>query len=105
VAQQMPPGPPVAPPPAPPRRSFFDDFRGRTWWELVLILLPVGLLPIGGLLGGACAGAGLAVNLWLAKKSFPGATKVFAMIGVVLASYLIFFILVTILYVAMHRGQ
>ena len=101
----MPPGLPVAPPPASPKTSFFDDFRGRTWWELVLILLPVGLLPIGGLLGGACGGAGLAVNLWLAKKSFPVATKVFAMIGVVLASYLIFFILVTILYVAMHRGQ
>jgi hypothetical protein len=101
----MPPSPPVAPPPASPKRSFFDDFRGRTWWELVLILLPVGLLPIGGLLGGACGGAGLVVNLWLAKKSFPLATKVFAMIGVVLASYLIFFALVTILYVAMHRGQ
>jgi hypothetical protein len=100
----MPPGPPVAPPPASPKRSFFDDFRGRTWWELVLILLPVGLLPIGGLLGGACAGAGLAVNLWLAKKGIPVVTKVFAMIGVVLASYLTFFILVTILYVATHRG-
>ena len=105
MSQQMPPSPPEAPRPASPKKSAFADFRGRTWWELVLILLPVGLLPIGGLLGGACAGAGLAVNLWIAKKSLPAAAKVAAMIGVVLTSYLIFFILATILYVAVHRGQ
>ena len=105
MSQQIPPGPPVAPPPASPKRSFFDDFRGRTWWELVLILLPIGLLPIGGLLGGACGGAGLATNLWIAKKSLPLATTVVAMIGVVLASFVVFIILEVILYVAMHRGQ
>jgi hypothetical protein len=49
-------------------------------------------------------GAGLAVNLWIARKSLPAASKVAAMIAVVLASYVLFFVLVTMLYVATHRG-
>jgi hypothetical protein len=102
----MPPG--WSPPPpgsVPPRRKrdAFADFRGRTWWELVLILLPAGLLPIGGFLGGACGVAGLAVNVWIAKKSLSAGSKVFAMIGVVLVSYLIFFMFATLWYVFVNR--
>ncbi|GAC1473060.1 MAG: hypothetical protein PVS3B2_08210 [Candidatus Dormibacteraceae bacterium] len=103
MSQLLPPAPPGQPTP-PVKRDALARFRGRQWWELLLIFLPITLV-IGGALGGATGFAALAVNLWIAKKSLSAATKVFAMIGVVLASYLIFFILATVLYVAIHRGQ
>jgi hypothetical protein len=97
------PTPPTPPPPAPPRRrDAFGDFRGRQWWELVLIFLPITLIPIGGLLGGATGGAALALNLWIAKRSFETPIKVVVMIGVVVAAYVIFFTLATLLYVLVH---
>jgi hypothetical protein len=106
VSQQPPPPPPgwsPTPPPAPPpRRDAFADFRGRKWWELVLIFLPITLIPIGGVLGGATGGAALALNLWIAKRSLETPIKVLVMIGVVVAAYVIFFTLATLLYVLVH---
>src|SRR5258708_5372612 len=65
-----PPTPPIPPPPAPPRRrDAFADFRGRRWWELVLIFLPITLIPIGGLLGGATRRAAPALDPCNAQKS------------------------------------
>jgi hypothetical protein len=106
VSLQPPPPPPgwsPTPPPAPPpRRDAFADFRGRKWWELVLIFLPITLIPIGGLLGGATGGAALALNLWIAKRSLETPIKVLVMVGVVVAAYVIFFTLATLLYVLVH---
>ncbi|HXB04831.1 MAG TPA: hypothetical protein VNY77_08195 [Candidatus Angelobacter sp.] len=106
MSQQPPPPPPgwsPTPPPAPPpRRDAFADFRGRKWWELVLIFLPITLIPIGGLLGGATGGAALALNLWIAKRSLETPIKVLVMVGVVVAAYVIFFTLATLLYVLVH---
>ena len=107
MSQQPPPPPPgwsptPLPPSPPPRRDAFADFRGRKWWELVLIFLPITLIPIGGLLGGATGGAALALNLWIAKRSLETPIKVLVMVGVVVAAYVIFFTLATLLYVLVH---
>jgi len=64
--------------------------------------LPITLVPIGGLLGGATGVAALALNLWIAKKSFETAIKVLVMIGVVVAAYVVFFTIATLLYVLVH---
>jgi hypothetical protein len=105
VAQQPPPGwsPPPPTPPAPPRRrDAFADLRGRQWWELVLIFLPITLIPIGGLLGGATGGAALAMNLWIAKRTLATPNKVVLMIGVVVGAYVVFFSLADLLYILVH---
>jgi hypothetical protein len=101
----QPPSPPPPPASAPRKRETFADFRGRQWWELVLIFLPITLIPIGGLLGGATGGAALAFNLWIAKKSLETPIKVVVMVGVVVAAYVIFFTLATILYVLVHPSS
>ncbi|MGW0798298.1 hypothetical protein [Streptomyces sp. NPDC002692] len=67
-------------------------FRGLAWWQLVLSITPALLLPIGGAIGGAIGAAGVFVNLSLARKPFGAPIKVLAMLGVVLASCLGYFL-------------
>ncbi|GII59076.1 hypothetical protein Pth03_74650 [Planotetraspora thailandica] len=69
-------------------------FRGLRWWQLVLSVLPIALLGLGGALGGAIGAAGVLANLSIARKQFGTPLKVLAMVGVVIASYLVFFTLV-----------
>jgi hypothetical protein len=68
-------------------------FRGLKWWQGLLSLLPLVLGAIGGALGAAIGVAGLFANLAIARKQFGTPLKVLAMVGVVLASYLVFFTL------------
>ena len=49
---------------------------------LVLIFLPLGLVVLGGLIGGAFGGLGAAINTGVARLSLPTAGKVIAMLGV-----------------------
>ncbi|MFJ3979364.1 hypothetical protein [Streptomyces sp. NPDC090021] len=63
-------------------------FRGLAWWQLVLSIVPILLLPVGGVIGGAIGAAGLFANLSIARKPFGTPVKVLAMLGVVFASYL-----------------
>lgn len=49
---------------------------------LVLIFLPLALVVVGGLIGGAFAGLGAAINTGVARLSLPTAGKVIAMLGV-----------------------
>ncbi|MFD8423546.1 hypothetical protein [Streptomyces sp. NPDC059466] len=69
-------------------------FRGLVWWQLVLSIAPILLLPIGGAIGGAIGAAGVFANLSLARKAFGTPVKLLAMLGVVLASYLGYFLVV-----------
>lgn len=69
-------------------------FRGFAWWQLVLSIAPVLLLPVGGAIGGAIGAAGVFVNLSLARKPFRTPIKLLAMVGVVLAAYLGYFLVV-----------
>jgi hypothetical protein len=67
--------------------------------------LPITLIPIGGLLGGATGAAALALNLWIAKRSLETPIKALVMIGVVVAAYVVFFTIATLLCVVVHPSS
>ncbi|MFD8986208.1 hypothetical protein [Streptomyces sp. NPDC059564] len=73
-------------------------FRGLTWWQLLLSIVPIILLPFGGAIGGAIGAAGLFANLSLARKQLATPLKLLAMVSVVLASYLGFFVVAGLLH-------
>jgi hypothetical protein len=54
-------------------------------------------------LGTATGGAAVAFNFWIAKKSLPIGTKVVVMIGVVVASYVIYFAFAPLWYTFTHQ--
>ncbi|GIF77859.1 hypothetical protein Asi02nite_73770 [Asanoa siamensis] len=64
-------------------------FRGLRWWQLVLSLLPLVLIALGGLVGGAVGGAGTWLNLKVARRPLHPVVKVLAMIGVVVGAYVV----------------
>ncbi|RPF44830.1 hypothetical protein EDD96_1371 [Streptomyces sp. Ag109_G2-6] len=73
-------------------------FRGLTWWQLVLSIAPILLLPIGGAIGGAIGAAGLFTNLSLARKQLGMPLKALAMLGVTLGAYLAYLLVAGLLY-------
>ena len=77
-------------------------FRGLRWWQLVLALLPLGLLPIGGALGGAIGVVAILVNIGLARRPFNTGLKVATMLGVVVVAYAADFAIAGVIYNATH---
>ncbi|MCX5009409.1 hypothetical protein OG765_28435 [Streptomyces sp. NBC_00555] len=65
-------------------------FDGLAPWQVVLSLLPLGLLFIGGAIGGGLGALGMVANVKIAKTQLPTAGKVAAMLGVGLAAVLVF---------------
>lgn len=84
--------------PAAPRKDRWAAFRGLTWWQLVLTILPALLLFVGGLVGGLIGAIGLVANLQLARRQFSAGLKVAAMIAVVIACYLLYTVVAAVLY-------
>ncbi|HZM78796.1 MAG TPA: hypothetical protein VFC19_23965 [Candidatus Limnocylindrales bacterium] len=64
-------------------------FRGLSWWQMVLTLLPLALIALGGLVGGAVGGAGAWANLKVARSAMHPAVKALVMIVVVGAAYVV----------------
>lgn len=91
---------PPAPPPA--RRGFFDQFRGLQWWEIILVVIPLGLVVLGGLIGAVIGIIGLIANLQIARRVASPGLRATAMIGVIIACYVIIFIIAALLYAATH---
>jgi hypothetical protein len=58
----------------------------------VLSLLPVGLIPLGGLIGGLFGGAAVAINLGLARRPLGAGLQAAAMLGVAVAAYVVWFV-------------
>jgi hypothetical protein len=90
-------------PPPPPRQSFFDRFRGLAWWELVLVLIPLGLVILGGLVGGVIGAIALLSNLAIARRPMAPGIKVAAMIGIIFVAYIAVIVIVAIIYAATHK--
>jgi hypothetical protein len=86
----------------PAAKDRWAKFRGLRWWQLVLALLPLALLPIGGALGGAIGAAALLANLGLARRRFNTGLKVAAMLGVVVLAYAAEFVIAGVVYNATH---
>ncbi|GIF67443.1 hypothetical protein Ais01nite_54780 [Asanoa ishikariensis] len=76
------------------KRDRWAAFRGLSWWQLVLSLLPLVLIALGGLIGGAIGGAGAWLNLKLARRSLHPALKALAMIVVGVAAYVVWVVVV-----------
>lgn len=71
------------------KRDPWAAYRGLSKWQLVLAVLPLGLLA-GGALGGLTGGIGLLVNLRLARLDLRAAPKALLMLGVLLAAVIAF---------------
>lgn len=65
----------------------------RPLWETVLALLPVGLVAVGGLLGGAFGGAAAAGNIAISRSSLQTPVRIGAMAGVTVLAALAWFAL------------
>lgn len=72
-------------------------FRGLSWWQLVLTLLPLALIALGGLIGGAVGGGAAWVNLKIARSAMPAAVQALVMIVVAGAAYLVWLVVVAII--------
>jgi hypothetical protein len=82
-------------------KSLLDRFRGLTWWQLLLVLLPFGLL-LSGLIGGVFGAVAILSNLAIARRPFSSPVKAAMMIAIVVLAYLIVYVIAVILYRARH---
>jgi hypothetical protein len=64
----------------------------RPLWETVLAFLPVGLVAVGGLIGGAFGGAAAAGNIAISRSDLRTPVRIAAMIGVTLLAVLAWFV-------------
>ena len=55
-------------------------------WELILAVLPIGLVGIGGAVGLAAGAIGVLANLTVARQPWPVAVRVVASLGVLAAA-------------------
>lgn len=85
------------------RTDRWAKFRGLRRWQLLLSLLPATLLAVGGAVGGGIGVAGVFANLSLARKQIGTPLKVLVMIGVLVASYLVYFALAGLFYHLTHN--
>ncbi|SNT29766.1 hypothetical protein SAMN05421812_104329 [Asanoa hainanensis] len=85
------------------KRDRWAAFRGLRWWQLVLSLLPLVLIGLGGLIGGAVGAAGTWLNLKVARKSLHPAVKALVMIAVVIGAYVVWSIVAVALKAAIDN--
>lgn len=80
-----------------------DQFKAMQWWEKVLVILPLTLLPIGGLIGGLFGGGASAINTTIARSGMTPALRASAMVGVAIAACVLYFV-VSVLVVTLLRS-
>ena len=90
--------------PQPPRQSILDRFRGLTWWQLLLVLLPFGLVLLGGLIGGVFGAIAILTNLAIARRPYSPWRQAAMMTGILVLSYAIVYVIVVLIYKASHPG-
>ena len=105
-----PPPPPsggMQPPPPPPIRpsGFLGQFQGMQWWEILLVLLPLTLIFVGGIIGGVCGALGAIGNTYIARSSLSPAARVALMIGVLVAAYVLYFIVAVLIFAAVRSAS
>jgi hypothetical protein len=88
--------------PTPPRPGIFDSFRGLTWWQLLLVVLPFGLVLLGGLIGGVFGAIAILTNLAIARRPYSSLRQAAMMIGIVVLAYLIVYVIVLLINRARH---
>lgn len=74
------------------------------WWEIVLVILPLTLILIGGLIGGVFGALGAISNTYIARSKMSPALRAVLMIGVLLAAYVLFFIVEILILAAVRTA-
>ncbi len=77
-------------PEAAAKRDPWAGYRGLARWQLILALLPLGLVAVGGALSGGIGAAGMLINLKIARRDLRAASKAALMLGVLLAAVIAF---------------
>ena len=67
------------------------------------MLLPLGLVFLGGLIGGVIGAIALLSNLAIARRPISPAIKVALMIAISFIAYTVVIIIATLIYAATHR--
>jgi hypothetical protein len=76
--------------------------RVSPWWQKVLVILPLVLIPLGGLLG-ALAGAGAAAaNQAILRSGLPTGAKVVICIAIFFAAAILWLVAAALLFIALH---
>ena len=82
--------------------GLMEWLRLSPWWQKLLVLLPLVLIPLGGLLG-ALAGAGAAAaNQAVLRSRLSTGAKVAICIAIFLAAALLWIVAAALLYIALH---
>jgi len=68
---------------------------------LIAAALPFVLVPLGGLLGGACGGLAFAINQQIARSALPVWLRALLILGVGGAAFVTFLVVVTVLHVVL----
>jgi hypothetical protein len=78
--------------------------RGLTWYEHIWVALPIGLVVVGGLIGGACGGAAWAINRQVFLKTQNGLLR-YLFTGLISAfAFLVWLLLAAMLFVTLKRN-
>ena len=85
-------------------RGFLAQFQGMQWWEILLVVLPLSLIFIGGLIGGVFGALGSIANTYVARSGLSPAARVGLMIGILVADYLLFFIVELLIFAALRSA-
>jgi hypothetical protein len=88
--------------PTPSRPGIFDSFRGLIWWQLLLVVLPFGLVLLGGLIGGVFGAIAILTNLAITRRPYSSLRQAAMMIGIVVLAYLIVYVIVLLINKAPH---
>ena len=62
------------------------------WWEILLSVLPLGLIVIGGLIGAVFGVLAAIVNVYLTRSRMSVTARAVAMVGVVIAAYILWLV-------------
>ena len=74
------------------------------WYDYVLIILPIGLVGIGGIIGGVCGAMGAYFNTQVARLPLPAPLRILIALGVTLAAAAVWFGIVLLIAMLTYRG-
>ncbi|MEU8616425.1 hypothetical protein [Streptomyces sp. NPDC048623] len=91
---------PQLPPLAPLDKK--KPFAGLTTWQKVLAALPLALIAVGGMIGGALGALAMLTNVKIARTQLSTPVKVIAMLGVALAALIVYLAVAVALFGALN---
>ncbi len=78
--------------------------RPFAWYEYLLMVLPLVLIPLGGALGGLCGAIAVYVNAQVLRMQQPAAVRLGLAFLVIVGAAAVWFVLALMLSMALHSG-